>query len=303
MPTINPKFEQLLPRLGDAERDLLAASLQAEGLRESILIWRETDELIDGHNRHELCETLGVTPRYAYMSFPHEDAVIEWIVSNQLGRRNLTPNEKAMYLGELYNAQKRQRGGDYTSQGELSETLSESSPVDTASAIGQRHGVSDRTVRNAAKFVDAVNQLDDDTRRDALKGKLTRGAVIQMVQPKPEPVAPIVSDTSAMRATDYVQATGKRLRAIIKAYSDEWQDFVTAMRDTHGITNLTMVFDSTVERHLGQLKTLTNRFSGVRVCAKCDGEGFVADKKCKPCQGVGVMHKTDITEAAREENR
>ena len=42
--------------------------------------------------------------------------IFNWIDANQLGRRNLTPEQQTFIRGRWYNRTKKAVGGDYTSQ-------------------------------------------------------------------------------------------------------------------------------------------------------------------------------------------
>ena len=104
-----------------------------------------------------------------------ESAAMDWIDANQLGRRNLTPDQMSYIRGRLYNRKKQKHGGQLPKGKCQSDTslspdalckcgaqmwevvgkterkcrgcgLVISSEPDTASAIADKHGVSRRTV-------------------------------------------------------------------------------------------------------------------------------------------------------------
>lgn len=89
---IDPEFKSLIPPLSEEERADLEANLTAWGsAREPLVEWNGL--LLDGHNRFEICERLGL--HYEVTSAPfaidtRDDAKI-WIIDNQKGRRNLPP--------------------------------------------------------------------------------------------------------------------------------------------------------------------------------------------------------------------
>lgn len=91
---IDDEFKALIPPLQLGEYKLLKASIQAEGCRDRLVVWAGHNILLDGHNRYEICQQLGLTFRVLEKSFDtREDAGI-WICENQLGRRNLEPTDK-----------------------------------------------------------------------------------------------------------------------------------------------------------------------------------------------------------------
>jgi hypothetical protein len=66
--------------------------------------WRENGKLLvtDGHNRHEICERHGIKYGVKEMEFGSREHFRIWIRKNQLGRRNLPDDAKAMLGAQLY---------------------------------------------------------------------------------------------------------------------------------------------------------------------------------------------------------
>jgi len=82
----------LLDRLDAKERDQLEANIVEEGgIREPIIVWEEKGAIIDGFNRNEICNKYGFETPTNEKSFSDIDEVKEWMLRNQLGRRNVTP--------------------------------------------------------------------------------------------------------------------------------------------------------------------------------------------------------------------
>jgi len=93
--TVDPEFESFIPPLTPAEADGLSASIQAEGrARDPIVVWNDT--IVDGHNRYRICTELGLPFATVPMSFESRAAAKQWILDNQIGRRNLTPDQVCM---------------------------------------------------------------------------------------------------------------------------------------------------------------------------------------------------------------
>src|SRR5262249_58317558 len=91
---------------------------------------------------------------------------------NQLGRRNLTDERRAFYLGEEYNAAKRPEGRPKATQhGEEKLPQREGVSGGTAERLAQEHGVSVATVERAGDFAAAVNALPQEERKAVLEGK------------------------------------------------------------------------------------------------------------------------------------
>ena len=70
----------------------------------------------------------------------------------QFGRRNLTPDQRRLHLGESYNRRKKSRGGDRRSKGHF-VPLNE---ADTADVIAEEASVNEKTVRRAGSDAEAL---------------------------------------------------------------------------------------------------------------------------------------------------
>lgn len=108
---IDDGFRRLIPKLSDDEYNLLAESLVAEGCREALVVWREEDTLVDGHNRMAICNTHKIPYETRDISFPDRAEAERWIIRNQLGRRNLKPDDASILRARLYESMKKPHGG------------------------------------------------------------------------------------------------------------------------------------------------------------------------------------------------
>jgi len=87
---IDASFEALIPPLSPDERMALERAILADGCREPVTIWQEKNVLLDGHNRFAICSAHGIYFDVRTVSLPDRDAAEEWILLNQIGRRNVT---------------------------------------------------------------------------------------------------------------------------------------------------------------------------------------------------------------------
>src|ERR1017187_5481918 len=92
-PRIDSEFHSLIAPLKPEERRQLESNLLAEGCRDPLVMWRGT--LVDGHSRLEICTRHHIPYRTSTIELPNREAALLWIESNQLGRRNLTPDQRA----------------------------------------------------------------------------------------------------------------------------------------------------------------------------------------------------------------
>lgn len=88
------------------------------------------------------------------------DAVIDWIINNQLGRRNLTPANQSYLRGLQYQREKAKHGGDRKSE----ESKAQNEPlISTADKLAEQHGVSRETIKRDAEYANAVNTIVQHT--------------------------------------------------------------------------------------------------------------------------------------------
>ena len=176
---IEPEFEGKIPPLTEAEFQQLRENiLEAGEVYEPIRLWNGT--VVDGHNRLKVIrENPEVRWSVRDMEFADKWAAFDWMYRNQLGRRNLTEEQRVYMVGKLYEARKNSQGGD-----RRSEEFSNGQNVHlkdrreqrngTAGEIGKEYGMDGRTVRRAEKFakgVDALKQVSKDAANKVLSGK------------------------------------------------------------------------------------------------------------------------------------
>ena len=166
---MDAEFEALIPPLQPEERQQLEESIAKEGCRDRLVVWAETGILVDGHNRYSICKKLGRPFNVAPMSFPSRDAAADWVDRNQLGRRNLTPDQMSLLRGRRYNRAKKAQGG----RADRSFGEDKVSAPKTAEALAKQHGVDEKTIRRDGQFakaVEAVKSADPTIERRVAQG-------------------------------------------------------------------------------------------------------------------------------------
>ena len=92
-------YSKLFPLLGAEQLQSLADDIQANGLREPIVIDRD-ERIIDGRNRNAACQLAGATPTYE--PFLGTDAeTLKLVISKNLHRRHLSESQRAMIAAEI----------------------------------------------------------------------------------------------------------------------------------------------------------------------------------------------------------
>ncbi|MBI4024225.1 MAG: hypothetical protein HY360_04535 [Verrucomicrobia bacterium] len=152
--TINPKFRALIPPLTFDELQQLEANLLADGCRDPLVTWR--DILLDGHNRFDICQRHKVAFKTVAMEFEDEEAAMDWIDANQLGRRNLPPHIVSVLRGRIYNRRKKAPHSRPGNTGGKRECQSDTPAIDTAEQVAAETGVSRRTIIRDGKLAAEV---------------------------------------------------------------------------------------------------------------------------------------------------
>jgi hypothetical protein len=183
---IDKEFQSRIPKLKPSELAALEASILAEGCREPLAVWArdgKDDVLIDGHNRKAICERIGVTFETLPMSFENRQAVIDWMLRHQLGRRNLSKEAAADLIGQVYNQRKNPNGrpAKLTQIEEVSGA--------TCQAVAAELGVSRATVQRGGDYAAAIDRLTsllgverDDLRESEFirEGQTAKGRKLRM---------------------------------------------------------------------------------------------------------------------------
>ena len=191
---IDNEFRNYIRPLSSEEFEKLEASILSEGIRDPLVVWQGI--LLDGYHRYKIAQEHGLEYKTVEVELPDRDAAKEWILVNQLGRRNLTEQEASYYRGKLYSAKKQQgKRTDLT----LAQNVLKS---DTAEELGKQYGVSHMTIKRDEQFSKAVdkvaNEIGEEAKQAILLGKagVPKERVEQLIEIKheaPELIEPILS--------------------------------------------------------------------------------------------------------------
>ncbi len=291
----DPEFVDYMPELSRESLDELFASLKAEGCRDSLVVWENDGvyTLLDGHHRFGLCQANGIPYNVIVMGtddIPDKTAAIQWMIRNQLGRRNLTRDQFALFLGKLYNTEKAAHGGDRKSKGQNGPLIGTTET--TAEKLAREHGVSPRTVKRAGQFAEAVEKAktaNAEIERKVVKGEITRAEVVKASKPDDE------------TATVSVDADGRPIPQHLDHAFEIAEQIKHIARE---VTKLRSTIEQSAEAEpmawsqigtqdvVAKLKLVAE---GLRlgcphvVCSYCGGED---SEKCEGCKGTGFLSKT-----------
>ena len=200
---IDPEFQGKIPPLTFEELNQLEANILRDGrIINPIIVWQGL--IVDGHNRYTIAKKHPEIPFTVHeKEFASRYEAIIWICKNQLGRRNLTPEQKKYLVGKQYEAEKalipNEKGtNQYTS---LVGGQNDHQPKNekTRARIARETNTTDSFVRRAehfAKGVDAAEEAVPGTRQKVLSGEVkpTAAEIASVARAPPEERPALVAE-------------------------------------------------------------------------------------------------------------
>ena len=158
---IDPEFQSKIPPLTAEEFDQLKENiLEAGEVYKPIITWNGI--IVDGHHRWKIIqENPGLIWKTKEIDFPDKWAAFDWMYKEQLGRRNLTEQQRSYMIGKMYEARKKSEGGQGANQYRNMQ-LGQNGPVAkkrTSESIAEELGIGENTVRRAEKFAKGVDVI------------------------------------------------------------------------------------------------------------------------------------------------
>ena len=236
---IDVEFQSLIPPLTYEEKKMLEESILSEGCRDAIVVWNDT--IIDGHNRYEICKKHGIPFETVSREFEDRNDVIEWIIKNQFGRRNLPMHERARLALRLKpviaeKAREKQHSGINQYTHSLPQNSAKPSiPIETRDEIAKAAGVSHDTIAKVEKIEEAAPAPVVQASR---KGDISVNAAYQvtkMMQEEQEEIASRIQ--SGENAKSVVLEVQKRPHVANNSGNNEWYtpaEYIEAARKAMG---------------------------------------------------------------------
>lgn len=186
---VDEEFRDLIPRLSKDEIDTLRESILSYGIRESLIVWKGHNIILDGHNRYKIATEENIQYSVSEYVFMSRSEVMVWMIDNQRGRRNLSKNDLlklGMKRAELLEAKAKENqsagGGDQKSGFQKSEKAIE--PINTTKEMADFAGVS---VDTASKYKKIMNEAPEEVKERVQSGTTSiNRAYTENVQKKPD---------------------------------------------------------------------------------------------------------------------
>ncbi len=245
---IDSEFSGHIPPLTEEEFQQLEANILADGaVINPIITWNGI--IVDGHNRYSILQKHPQLPYHTFeKQFPDRPTVLAWICKNQLGRRNLTPEQKKYLIGKQYSAEKRSEtfhGNQYTIQesgGYQNDNHHQTER--TCERIAKENGVGSAYVPRAERYangVDAAEAVEPGIRQEILSGtiKPTAAEVAAVAAAPPEQRPELVQNLR--KSKDQKSEELRQIREISKNMETSRGVTEESMLDTVAALTETMI--------------------------------------------------------------
>ena len=198
---IDPEFQGKIPPLTFEELNQLESNILRDGrIINPIIVWQGL--IVDGHNRYTIAKKHPEIPFTVHeKAFANRYEAIIWICKNQLGRRNLTPEQKKYLIGKQYEAEKCANGGDRKSPAAKSGYGKRNliGAPKTCYKVAAESGVGRTYVIEAehyAKGLDAAEEAVPGTRQKVLSGEVrpTAAEIASVARAPPEERPALVAE-------------------------------------------------------------------------------------------------------------
>ena len=178
---IKEEFKKLIPALTKEEYKQLENNCIAEGIREKILIWNGF--IIDGHNRYEISLKWDLEIQTETKHFQDEEAVKEWMILNQFGRRNLSNYQRsvlALELEEVFSKKAKENQLSSLKKGvSVPQISAKREPIETRKELSKVANVSHDTIAKVKKI---QAQASEEVKAKLSTGEVSINAAYQEIK-------------------------------------------------------------------------------------------------------------------------
>lgn len=227
---VDPEFQGKIPPLTFEELEQLEKNIVNDGkVINPIVVWNGL--IVDGHNRYAILQKHPDIPYTVHeKEFADRFEAIIWICKNQLGRRNLSPEQKNYLIGKQYEAEKHTsnfHGNQYTLAEQNGDYHFDNHHLSNATCerIANENNISRISVIRAEKFangVDVAEEVIPGSRQKILSGTIKGTAKDIMALARTPPaerpslVEKICTPKEPQKSTRKSSAKSKKKKAKMK---------------------------------------------------------------------------------------
>ena len=161
------ELEILIPPLTSEEFKQLERNILEEGIRDPLVTWNGI--LVDGHNRYRIATEYDIDFVTVEKDFADMNAVKEWMINNQLGRRNLNKYQRSVLGLQLEDVFKAKAKENQIRKPDFVPQKSAEQKVETRQEIAKVANVSHDTISKVKKI--------EATASPEIKAKVSSGQI------------------------------------------------------------------------------------------------------------------------------
>jgi ParB-like chromosome segregation protein Spo0J len=222
------------PWLDDDALQGLADDIAANGQQSKVVVLPD-GRVIDGRNRELACRVAGVVPQYRKEDLA-ENAIVAFVVTANLHRRELTASQRAMIGAELATMRQGERTDKEPSAPVQKVPADATKTRVSQAAAAKKMDVSERSVASAAKVKATAPELVEVVKQGALDVK-TAAKVADLPEQSRKKVAASAEPKKAAKTELEKHKPPARTRKVSAAPSHPFESLMSAV--TSLTTNLT----------------------------------------------------------------
>lgn len=161
---IDKEFKELIPPLSPDEYLMLEENCKNYRIRDALVVGvfpgSDGAVLIDGHNRYEIARKNNLSFETKRIDFPSREDAIDWIIRNQLGRRNIPKyvrGELILKLKPVIAEKAKEKEQERKTTFQKSEK-SNMTPINTTKELAKLAGVSHDTIHKVEKIKEKASE-------------------------------------------------------------------------------------------------------------------------------------------------
>jgi predicted transcriptional regulator len=192
---IDPEFEALLPYGDKTEDSLLEQSVvDSNGPTDPLVLWGDSNILIDGHRRLKICKLHGLPFKTINEPLATREAVKVWMLTKQLSRRNLRDTSKHRLVRELYDRIRSEREGR---------------DGNAADKIAEVMGTTRRTVYRHLETQRKIETLIPDWQVQAERSSIPKTLISELSKHSPEDQQILIDECISDGQLNHYMVVGK----------------------------------------------------------------------------------------------
>lgn len=262
---VEPRFRDKIPKPTPEEFRQMEENIVSEGkIRDPLVVWAGKNILLDGHNRwaiYQKHQDVLPFPTIEELPFDDECAAEDWVLFNQLGRRNLSPEQCSVLRAQVYRTMRKAHGGDRRSEEFSSDQNGhlKGNSERTAEKAAERLGVGRTTIIRDEQFLrglEAAEEVAPGFKDEVLTGetKAKKAEVAELRNKEPEDRLQAIEEIRSPKPKVTFPSGNKDWKTKPTAEEEE-----IAKRDER-VTNRHAKVEYTVEDLVEELTAIQNDF-------------------------------------------